>query len=89
MFLGARALQPLRFKFDVSSRSDEESARYWAAMADEFDYFEMESVREEMRGRVTSFLNLAYFNGPFLMSKMESYRVDLPDGTIGASQLRS
>lgn len=86
MFLSARALEPMRKDFDVSSLDDSYWGQYWTAGADEFDYFQLQFMRQGIEERPTHYLNIVYFSGPHLISSISKFKIRLPSGKESAEK---
>ena len=80
MFLSARALDPYRAGFDSSAIPDESFWMHWTSWAHNFDYLEYKDLLEIVRERPQNYLNVVFFNGPVLLSKIESYSIVHPTG---------
>jgi len=86
MFLSARALEPMREKFDVSSLADDYWGKYWTSGADEFDYYILQVMRLEVQERPMHYLNVVYFSGPHLISSISKFKIRLPNGEESAGE---
>jgi hypothetical protein len=86
MFLSARALEPMRRGFDVSSLNGSYWGAYWTAGADEFDYYKILVMRQQIGERPTHYLNIVYFCGPHLISSILKFKIRLPSGEESAGE---
>jgi hypothetical protein len=80
MFLSARALDPLRTQFDSSVLSEPSFAYYWTSMADDMDSWLFQSVEAAVQESRSRYLNVVFFNGPFLLSRTEKFSITHPSG---------